>query len=243
MRVLIFSDVHGNLTALEAVLEAAGEVDAYWCLGDLVGYGPDPEACVRRVQDLPNLTCLLGNHDAAAAGLLDMGFFNTEARRSLQWTRAQLSQASRRFLAELPLMEQVSDRVTLVHGSPRRPLEEYMLTAHVARAALAHLETPWAFFGHTHQPVAFLARGRWVRVEAAQPGKTLTLTEDQRMMLNPGSVGQPRDGDPRAAYALYDTETHTWTWQRVPYDVSTVQERMAQAGLPTFHIYRLALGR
>lgn len=242
MRVLVFSDVHGNLTALEAVLEAAGPVDAYWCLGDLVGYGPDPEACVQRVRDLPNLVCLLGNHDAAAVGRLDITFFNTEARRSLEWTRRQLSPAALRFLAALPLTHTVSDQVTLVHGSPRQPLEEYLLTARVARAAFDHLPTPWAFVGHTHQPVAFFSRRGWVQAQTPKAGETLTL-EGERAIVNPGSVGQPRDGDPRASFALWDTETATWTWHRVAYDVAAVQERMARLGLPAFHAYRLALGR
>ncbi|HEY58392.1 MAG TPA: metallophosphoesterase family protein [Anaerolineae bacterium] len=242
MRVLVFSDVHGNLMALEAVLEAAGPVDAYWCLGDLVGYGPDPEACVQRVRTLPNLICLLGNHDAAEVGLLDMRFFNAEARRSLQWTRQQLSPASLHFLAGLPLTHTVAERVTLVHGSPRQPLEEYLLTAHVARAAFDRLQTPWAFVGHTHQPVAFFNRWGWVQARVPKAGDTLTL-EGRHVIVNPGSVGQPRDGDPRAAFAIWDTEAATWTWHRAAYDVAAVQERMAGLGLPAFHIYRLALGR
>lgn len=242
MRVLVFSDVHGNLTALETVIEAAGPVDAYWCLGDLVGYGPDPEACVQRIRDLPNLVCVLGNHDAAAVGLLDMGFFNAEARRSLEWTRQQLSPATLRFLAGLPLIHTVDNRVTLVHGSPRRPLEEYLLTARVARSAFAHLPTPWTFVGHTHQPVAFFNRQGWVQARTPQEEERLVL-EGERVIVNPGSVGQPRDGDPRASFAIWDMEAATWTWHRVVYDVATVQDRMARFGLPAFHIYRLALGR
>ena len=247
MRVLVFSDIHGNLTALEAVLGAAGPVDAYWCLGDIVGYGPDPGACVQKMMELSQVgkdrfICLQGNHDAAAVGQLDMGFFNSEARRSLEWTRRQLSPEAFRFLAELPRRRE-EGHVTLVHGSPREPLEEYLLTAHVARAAFQALKTPWAFVGHTHQPVVFFNRDGWVQARVPREGETIQLNETQRVILNPGSVGQPRDGDPRAAYAIWDTEKRTWTWRRVAYNVRAVQERMAAAGLPAFHIYRLELGR
>ncbi len=243
MRVLVFSDIHGNLTALEAVLEAAGEVDAYWFLGDLVGYGPDPEACVQRVRSLPNLLCLQGNHDAAITGLLEIGFFNAEARRSLEWTRHQLSADALAFLRACPPQRVLtSEGITLVHGSPRRPLEEYLLTPSAAKRALRYLETPLAFVGHSHLPLAFVERHGRVRHLVGQPGATFT-PQDERVILNPGSVGQPRDGDPRAAYALWDTATHTWIWQRVAYDIGAVQRRMEAAGLPSFHIYRLSLGR
>ncbi len=242
MRICVFSDIHGNLTALEAVLQDAGPVDAYWCLGDLVGYGPDPEACVQRVRQLPNLICLQGNHDAGVVGTLDLDFFNPGAAFSLHWTREHLSPASLDFLRTLPSHLVLPEyRVTLAHGSPRRPLEEYVLTPARARVNFQHFDTPWCFIGHTHLPSAFLLNGQELQIPSQKA--SLLLLDEVRALLNPGSVGQPRDGDPRAAYAIWDTETNTWTWHRVTYDIEAVQRRMAQFNLPLHHIRRLEMGR
>ena len=240
MKTLVFSDVHANLTALEAVLADAGEVDAYWFLGDLVGYGPDPAACVARVQALPNLTRVLGNHDAAVLGKIPLGWFNNEAQRLVHWTIAQLSEANVAFLAVAPEQAVLGD-ITLTHGSPRAPITEYILTTEVAATAFKHFKTNFCFVGHTHQPVHWQARHGEISGHAAEAGTSLTLTP--RAILNVGSVGQPRDGDPRAAYALYDTETHTWEWRRVAYDIAAVQQRMESLGLSSINTMRLAVGR
>ncbi len=240
MKVLVFSDVHANLTALETVLADAGVVDAYWFLGDLVGYGPDPAACVARVQALPNLTRVLGNHDAAVLGRMPLGWFNSEAQQLILWTREQLSEANLTFLAGAP--EQVTHgEVTLVHGSPRAAVTEYILTTDVAASAFRHFHTDFCFIGHTHQPVRWQEEDGLVNVYSAEAGVPLTLTP--RAILNVGSVGQPRDGDPRASYALYDTETRVWEWRRVAYDISAVQERMADLGLSPVNAMRLSVGR
>ncbi len=244
MRVLVFSDVHGNLTALEAVLQAAGPVEAFWFLGDLVGYGPDPEACVQRVRGLHPLVCLQGNHDAAVVGQLDLSFFNAEARRSVEWARTQLSPAALAFLQTRPPLVVLEEwGVTLAHGSPQRPLEEYLLSEPAVRRAFHALETPLAFVGHTHLPVAFVEGREGFQIVPGHPGETFTLPPGARAILNPGSVGQPRDGNPQAAFALWDTQTGVWSWHRVPYDVRAVQQRMLALGLPTFHAHRLRRGR
>lgn len=240
MRVLVFSDIHANLTALEAVLADAGPVDAYWFLGDLVGYGPDPNECVARVRALPNLSAVPGNHDAAVLERMPLNWFNREARNLIRWTQERLTPENLAFLERLP--EQVRlDDVTLLHGSPRAPITEYILTAEIAAEALAVLETDFCFVGHTHTPARWQQEGDFVRFYPPATGEALRL--EPRAILNPGSVGQPRDGDPRAAYALYDPETHTWEWRRVPYDIAAVQKRMRSFGLSPTNVLRLAVGR
>jgi len=241
MKILVFSDVHANLTALETVLADAGAVDAYWFLGDLVGYGPDPVECVVRLQSLPNLTRVLGNHDAAVLGKMPLEWFNVEAQQVISWTQEQLSEDHLAFLANTPEQE-VIENITLVHGSPRAPVTEYIITVEAATEALQRIRTDFCFVGHTHHPV------RWqeetdgtIQRYAAREGEALVLTP--RAVLNVGSVGQPRDGDPRASYALYDTETREWTWRRVSYDYMTVQWRMETLGLSLINAWRLGVGR
>jgi predicted phosphodiesterase len=243
MQILIISDVHANITALEAVLEAAGKYEAVWCLGDLVGYGPDPNECVRRICQLPNLKCIVGNHDAAVLMQIDADTFNPEARSALLWTRKALSEESRSFLQSLHetiIMEE--EGVTLTHGSPRHPVWEYLLDARTATVNFEYFNTLLCFVGHTHLPVIYSLKkqGMMASLDIPEPNQTITLTE--RSIVNPGSVGQPRDRDPRAAFALYDTENKSWDYRRIPYDIQAVQGRMEQAGLPERHILRLSGG-
>ncbi len=239
MKVMVFSDVHANLIALEATLADAGSVDAYWFLGDLVGYGPDPAACVERVQSLPNLVRVLGNHDAAVLEKIPLTWFNREAQKLVLWTRQHLTEANLAFLAATPEIEVIDD-VTLVHGSPRAHYTEYILTTEIAAASFHHLETDFCFVGHTHQPVRWQEEEGFANVYAAIPHEPFTLAP--RAILNVGSVGQPRDGDPRASYALYDTETHAWEWRRVSYDIVSVQNRMTRLGLSPLNAMRLSVG-
>jgi len=242
MRVLLVSDVHGNLAALEAVLRAAPPVDALWNLGDTVGYGPRPAACLALMRDHRAAPMLAGNHDLAAVGRLDLAEFNTAARIAARWTGAQLDVGEREALGRLPSLT-TTGGFTLAHGSPRGPVWEYVLDAATATAQFAHFETRVCFIGHSHVALrATLAEGETRAMLARlRPGETVDLSRD-RHLLNPGSVGQPRDHDPRAAFAIVDTEQGTFVAYRVPYDIATTQRQMAEAALPASLIERLAHG-
>jgi len=241
MRILIISDIHANLTALEAVLDDAPQVDAVWCLGDLVGYGPDPNECVKRVQQLPNLVCLLGNHDAAVAGVIDNISFNNEARMAVLWTQSVIQQVHLKYLEALTPQTEI-DSVSLAHGSPRQPIWEYVLDTRTAYENFEHFETPYCFVGHSHLPVVFHLENEQQTTDLSIPAADSTLKMVPRAIYNPGSVGQPRDRDPRAAYAIFDTDRQTWSLQRVSYDIQSVQARMRSARLPERHIQRLSAG-
>jgi predicted phosphodiesterase len=241
MRSLVITDIHANLNALRAVLIDAGAVDAVWCLGDVVGYGPNPNECINMIRSLPNYICLLGNHDAASAGMLEIETFNPEARLSVTWTQNELTPENKEFLKERPLVHYM-DSVTLVHGSPRHPIYEYLLDTRSATESFEHFETDYCLVGHTHLPVMFTMRkGEYMAHLTVPPiGEVTTL--EPRAILNPGSVGQPRDRDPRAAYAIYDTENNTWQPRRVVYDVAGTQKLMEELSLPHRHITRLSSG-
>ena len=241
MRILVFSDIHANLTALEAVLASAGQIDAAWCLGDLVGYGPDPNECIQRVNELPNLKCILGNHDAAALEQIDSATFNPEARQALHWTQNALSDFSLTFLKHLP--ERIDlEQVTLVHGSPRQPVWEYLLDTYNATRCFDFFQSPHCFVGHTHLPIIYHLQSEHSLARLILPEANSQTILEPRMIINPGSVGQPRDRDPRAAFAIFDPGQFTINFHRVEYDVSTVQQRMKVLGLPDRHIQRLTQG-
>jgi diadenosine tetraphosphatase ApaH/serine/threonine PP2A family protein phosphatase len=240
VRIAVVSDIHGNLPALEAVLAALAPFDAIWQLGDIVGYGPQPDAVVARLRELGAIG-VRGNHDAAAVGDLATSAFNSEARTAVLWTASVIDADTRAWLSELP-ETRVEGEYTLAHGSPRDPLWEYVLTTPTARANFASLTTRHALIGHTHLPLVFREDDGLIETIAPSDGSALVLDE-RRAMLNPGSVGQPRDGDPRAGGASLDTETGTMTWRRVPYDIAAVQARMRKAGLPKRLIDRLDHGQ
>jgi len=242
MRILVLSDIHANYTALEAVLKDAGEVDETWCLGDLVGYGPDPNAVVEDMREVKNLTCLMGNHDVAVIGKMPMETFNGDARRSLQHHEKVLTADNMDYLRTLPMKTKVLDDATLAHGSPRDPLWEYILNSLTARLNFDHFETPWCFVGHSHIQCMFLLDEEKDRVslETIKPNQPVQLR--RKLILNPGSVGQPRDRDPRAAYAIYDSKEKTWLPKRVEYNIAEVQKRIRDAGLPEKHAVRLGEG-
>ena len=242
MRVLVLSDIHANYTALEAVLNDAGPVDETWCLGDLVGYGPDPNAVVEQMRDIPRLTCLLGNHDVAVIGKMPFETFNGDARRALIFHEKVMSADNMDFLRSLPATVKVRGEATLAHGSPRDNLWEYILNTLSARLNFDHFDTPWCFIGHSHIQCMFLMQDGSDRINLGTPTLDYPLEMQPRMILNPGSVGQPRDRDPRAAYAIYDTEARTWEPHRVQYNIAEVQQHIREAGLPEKHALRLAEG-
>lgn len=242
MHYLVISDIHANLAALEAVLEDAPDFDAIWCLGDLVGYGPKPNECIDRVRDFSH-TSLAGNHDWAALGKLDLNSFNAVARTANEWTQQQLTSHSRTYLAGLPPSRQL-EAFTLAHASPREPIWEYIMDATTAYQNFEHFSTPFCLVGHTHVPVAFRLPPDEQRCETVLPPLPEPLKlGPARAIINPGSVGQPRDGDPRASYAILDSEAMSWTFHRVAYPIELTQERMRDGGLPSRLISRLEIGR
>jgi diadenosine tetraphosphatase ApaH/serine/threonine PP2A family protein phosphatase len=239
MRICLLSDVHSNLPALDAVLEAAGAVDAIWHLGDVVGYGPDPDGVVARLREVGALG-VRGNHDAAACGGSEIDWFNPDARRAMEWTRSVISDDTRTWLTALP-ERRVEHGCDLVHGSPREPLWEYVTSLGVARDNLALLDVPIGLHGHTHVPVAWVEDGDDVELVRGRRGKRLELG-GRRALVNPGSVGQPRDGNPEASLAILDLDAGTVEWRRAAYDVKSVQAAMRAAGLPGSLVSRLDAG-
>jgi diadenosine tetraphosphatase ApaH/serine/threonine PP2A family protein phosphatase len=239
MRICLLSDIHSNLPALDAVLEAAGDVDAVWHLGDVVGYGPDPDGVVARLRARAAMG-VRGNHDAAALGGSEIDWFNPDARRAMEWTRSAIGDETRAWLSNLP--ERRTDAgCDLVHGSPREPLWEYVTSLGVARDNLAVLQSRLGLHGHTHVPAAWVEDATGVELVRGRPGRLLELA-GRRALLNPGSVGQPRDGDPDASFAILDLEADTIEWRRTPYDVAAVQAAMRSAGLPPSLASRLRAG-
>ncbi|HTC85983.1 MAG TPA: metallophosphoesterase family protein [Candidatus Acidoferrum sp.] len=242
MRLAILSDIHSNLAALDAVLrtiEADGPVDGVRVLGDVVGYGPEPDEVVERLRGA-GATGVHGNHDLAALGGDLIEWFNPDARAAVEWTMKRISPTTREWLAGLP--ERFDDGAfTLVHGSPRDPIWEYILTPAVARENLVDLPTPHCLFGHTHLPIAYRQAGERMATVNTPDGSVVELDE-RRTFLNPGSVGQPRDGITSASWLLLDTDALTATWRRTEYDIARTQAAMREVGLPTRLIARLAVG-
>ena len=241
-KILIISDIHSNLTALEAVLAEACNFDETWCLGDIVGYGPDPNECVARIQGLPKLTCLMGNHDLACSGSLPLDAFNNDARSSLLWQKEILNQESLVFLNSLPPEAVTLSEATLAHGSPRDSIWEYILNTLVARLNMASIQTPWCFVGHSHFQVVFQYYADQDSYDIITPEAGARYDLKDRAVLNPGSVGQPRDRNPKAAYAFFYPEAHIWEPHRVSYDIPAVQKRILAVGLPARHAERLSDG-
>jgi diadenosine tetraphosphatase ApaH/serine/threonine PP2A family protein phosphatase len=239
MRICLLSDIHSNLPALDAVLDAAGAVDGVWHLGDVVGYGPDPDGVVERLRER-GAVGVRGNHDAAALGGPEIDWFNPDARRAMEWTRGAISDGTRAWLAALP-ETRIEGDCSLVHGSPRDPLWEYITSMGVAKDNLKVLEAPLGLHGHTHVPVAWIETGRKVELLRGKAGRPLQL-EGRRALVNPGSVGQPRDGNPQASFAILDLDAGTVEWRRAAYDVHSVQEQMRAVGLPGFLVTRLGAG-
>lgn len=243
MRYAVFSDVHANLEALEAILADASRrsPEAYLCLGDVVGYGPDPNECTRRVRNLP-AAVVAGNHDRGVAGRLDPAAFSPLARAAIEWTVAVLSEENRAFLAALPERFE-SPAFLAVHGSPREPITEYILDLPTALAVFAGTDFRVCLVGHTHIPAVFVRGGDGhIKTQAFRPDEPLRLAGASRYIVNAGSVGQPRDGDPRAAYLVFDDAEMSVTLHRVAYPVAATQAKMTARGLPPLLSRRLSSG-
>ncbi|HEX7950243.1 MAG TPA: metallophosphoesterase family protein [Candidatus Limnocylindrales bacterium] len=239
MRIAVVSDIHSNLVALDAVLAAAGSVDGVWHLGDVVGYGPDPNGVVGRLRDIGAIG-VRGNHDAAAVGGSEIEWFNPDARRAMEWTRTVLEPDALAWLSALP-ERRTEAGIELVHGSPRQPIWEYIVSEASARANLDRLTGTAALHGHTHVPVAWRDAGGDVELIAGHDGDRLSL-DDRRVLLNPGSVGQPRDGLPTASFLILEPEATRATWHRTAYDIGAVQAAMRTVGLPRALWRRLEIG-
>ena len=236
MKIGVLSDIHANLPALEAVLADLGAVDALWVCGDTVGYGPDPSDVLALLSERGALL-VAGNHDRAVATGEDLDLFNEAAAAAATLHREWLTAAERDALAALPLTLEAHD-VTLCHGSLRDPLWEYVTNARAAAASLALAKTPHCCVGHTHVPALYPADAP--RTSQVRYGEAYSL--GKRSFFNPGSVGQPRDGDPRSAYAVLDPAAATVVFHRVGYPIETTQRRMHVRRLPTILVERLAFG-
>ena len=242
MRILIVSDIHSNLVALETVLAVAGAHDQLWNLGDTIGYGPCPNECVAAVKHASVL--IAGNHDLASLGKVNLNDFNPDARTANIWNGEQLTPENRALLEALPPRQDIDARFLAVHASPREPIWEYLLTQEQARENFKLFDTQVCLIGHSHVPLIFALRpdGRVDGPVVADEGQTVELESDIRYFFNPGSVGQPRNQDPRAAYAILDTDAGAITFHRIEYDVAQTQRQMTDAKLPNALIRRLEYG-
>lgn len=241
MRYGIFSDIHSNLEALDAVIRAFREegIDEYLCIGDIVGYAASPNECIENVRALNQVT-VAGNHDRASVGLFSADYFNQFARDAVLWTGRVLDEGGKSFLEGLPLTYKNSD-LTLVHGTLDEPEDfNYMTDAHTAQKTFELLKTEVCFIGHTHVPGIFRESGN--RIEYQEDCNT-QIKKGSRYIINVGSVGQPRDGDPRAAYCIYDSDARTVRIKRTDYDISSARDKIIAAGLPRFLGERLLAGR
>ncbi|HEU5477237.1 MAG TPA: metallophosphoesterase family protein [Gaiellaceae bacterium] len=241
MRVAVVSDIHGNLHALEAVLGDVEResVDELWCLGDVVGYGPRPNECCDLVRERAAIS-LCGNHDLAVLGALDVGEFSGDAAAAARWTAGVLGTDQRTWLSSLQPLGRRRD-VQLFHASPRDPVWEYVLSEPAALAGLRATDAPLVLVGHSHVALALAWNGKLIDGGLA-PAETTIELGGARWLANPGSVGQPRDGDPRAAWLLLDDEARRATFRRVVYDVERTQEEIRERGLPDALASRLAHG-
>ncbi len=239
----VISDIHGNLPALERVLDAltAAQVDTYLCLGDIVGYGASPNECCELIQDIEAL-CIRGNHEQAVLEPDILNWFNPDARACLIWTREQLTSSNREFLASLqPITE--TDNFILCHGSIIEP-NFYITSPYGALPSMQVMTSPLAFFGHTHCAEWFVwADHAELPEQHSYPaGGLCSLESSAKYLINPGAVGQPRDGNPQAAFAIYDEPARQVELHRIDYDIAAAQEQMTRAGLPLSMIQRLSLG-
>ena len=243
MRYAIIADIHANLAAFTAVLndiERRGGAEEVWSLGDVVGYGPDPHQCIELLRQY-NHACIAGNHDWAAIGKIDTSDFNPDAAAACHWTAQQLSPGDVEYLSSLPLVIEKDD-FTLVHGSPREPIWEYLLSTSNAKENFNYFQSQFCLVGHSHIPLVFEYNEAEVCSFSELPADATITLGKNRLIINPGGVGQPRDGDPRASYAIYNSENRTIKHYRIPYDIETTQARMMEYRLPVHLVTRLSYG-
>jgi predicted phosphodiesterase len=241
-RIALISDVHGNLPAFQAVLRAIDEedVDGIWCLGDLVGYGAQPNECVALAERSVDL-CLIGNHDLVVIDRLDITDFSPNAAVAAEWTKKELGSDARAYLEKLDPADE-SRELGLYHASPRDPVWEYVLSSIAADDCFDEMKARIGAVGHSHVALAFWRKGERPTAGAqSEPNERLDISED-RWLLNPGSVGQPRDGDPRASWILLELETWHATWRRTEYPVDDAADAIRAAGLPAQLADRLYYG-
>lgn len=244
MRYAIIADIHANLAAFEAVLDdmdKQGDIDRVWCLGDIVGYGPDPHECIELMRDIGH-ACIAGNHDRGSIGKFDIRQFNQDAADAVRWTAEQLGNEDIRYLESLPDVL-VENDFTLVHGSPRRPLFEYILSISIAQGNFDYYQTKYCLTGHTHIPQVYSIDEDSNCITTRFTPNIKLVAGEHRLIINPGAVGQPRDGDSRASYAVYDGITGVMQLRRVKYNIRMTQNKMVSCGLPLRLAGRLDSGR
>jgi len=248
MKYLIITDVHGNIEAMDAVLEDAKEVEGFdkiLCLGDLIGYGPNPNECINRLREY-DFAMVIGNHEHAVSGFIDVDkYFNDHAAKAVKWTRKQLTQDNFVFIYSLPETHTEND-IMIVHGSPRYAIDEYLRAPFAAMRNASVMSTKICFIGHTHIPVVFSISDSFVKRATKHDvvgEKTFVLDSTAKFIINPGSVGQPRDRNPLAAYGIYDTETKLYKQYRTCYDIKKTSDKIFNTGVSTWLATRLYSGQ
>lgn len=238
----IFSDIHSNLEAFQKVLDfyKSFGVDKYVCVGDVVGYGPDPNNCVEIIKCFDGLICVAGNHDYAVIGRKDIKWFNEYAQKAIRWTEQKISSENKKFL-DLPQTYK-NNKFIVVHGSLKEPIDEYLMSVEQAVTNFNLMDRKICFVAHTHTPVFFALKQHNISHGYLPENSELDLREFQKVIVNVGSVGQPRDGDPRACCAIYDDNKEIVKIFRFSYDIQTVQRKMMNENLPYFLIERLSFG-
>ncbi len=241
MRYGIFSDIHANWEALESVLRAFKKenIDSYFCVGDVVGYGANPGECIKAVQDI-RAVCVAGNHDWAVVNKTDIRYFNAMAKAAVEWTKRSLNKEERNFLEKLELVYR-SDDFILVHGTLQEPqFFHYLIESIQAKEMFALMDRNVSFVGHSHMPGIFIEKGNRIQYTLSAE---VTLESQSRYIVNVGSVGQPRDGNPKPSYCIFDTKEKTISIKRINYLIEEAQKKIIAAGLPVFLASRLAVGR
>ncbi len=256
MKYAIFSDIHSNLESFDTMLKFCStlQINFYLCCGDIVGYGPNPNECVENIKSLTNAYILCGNHDVAVIGKKDIEWFNPYAKQAILWTKTVVTQENLQYLATLIPMYKFNDNITLVHGSPREPVDEYIISYLECLDNIDKFFTKICFIGHTHIPFIFeyiscvneisvTPQVRFIKVVVKKESFVYELNPLAKYIINVGSVGQPRDGDPRCCFTVYDEKNNKISFYRLEYDIKKTQKKMMKYNLPIMLIQRLSFGR